>query len=401
MISADVVVAGGGVSGLLIASALAPKCSVVLLEQHDSAPRNKYWLTEEQTVRQNPHLADCVDRRYDFMDFVAYDGTTATVKGNYSLWDTEKLIGRLEQEFQSAGGRMLTGQTLYSFSQTKEAIVVRANSLAIRARLLIDCMGFGSPIVGAKGVVEIKGYYILHGCEVGVKGDVRPVGLDNVVINRSPAYFELFPTSKGSAHAAIILPSRHHKPGRSIKSELMFILRKSHYSEQIVWEPSRLRKSYFGIVPVGRLRTPALDRIIFFGEAGQANPATTATALTRMLFVYRRLADSIERSLERDELGRRHLVRSMPEYMTPMNRRLQELLFESILSFDSDDFRLLVRELRDYPADAVNDLIFATFNFRRGGTLRLATDAVMRPRSVLGRHLVKSFGRLLRPGRSG
>lgn len=32
MLSADVAVAGGGVSGLPIASALAPQCSVVLLE---------------------------------------------------------------------------------------------------------------------------------------------------------------------------------------------------------------------------------------------------------------------------------------------------------------------------------------------------------------------------------
>jgi hypothetical protein len=397
MLSTDVVIAGGGVSGLLIASALASKCSVVLLEQHDSVPRNKYWLTEESAVRENPHLRACVERQYDFLDFVAYDGLTATVKGNYSLWDTEKLIGQLEQELIRGGVKVLTGHTLYSFSLTRDAIVVRANSQEIKAKLLIDCMGFGSPIVGAKNVATIKGYYIIHGCEVRIRGDVRPIGLDNVVINQRPAFFELFPTSKETAHAAIILPSRHYKPSRSIKSELLFILRKSHYSEQINWGTSQFQKSYFGIVPVGRLHRPALDRIIFFGEAGQANPAASATGLTRMLHVYRQLAGSIEACLKQNTLGRKHLLRSMPQYMNTMNRVFQEILFESLLTFDSDDFRLLVKELKDYPDDIVNDLIFADFNFLNFRTLRLATDALLKPQSVLGRHILKSIARFLKP----
>src|SRR5215210_2048591 len=156
MISTDIIVAGGGVAGLLIASALAPKCSVVLIEQHESLPRNKYWLTEEEALKENSHLRGCVDRYYDFMDFVAYDGLTASVEGRYSLWDTDKLIGQLEQEVRSRGAEILTGHTVYSFSQARDSIVVRSSSLDIRARLLIDCMGFGSPIVGAKGIATIK-----------------------------------------------------------------------------------------------------------------------------------------------------------------------------------------------------------------------------------------------------
>lgn len=395
MISTDVVIAGGGVAGLLIASALASKCSVVLLEQRDSVPRSKYWLTEEQAAKQNPHLSSCVDRYYDSMDFVAYDKLTATVKGKYSLWDTDKLIGQLEQEITSLDGQILTGHTLYSFSRTRDSITVRANSLEIRAKLLIDCMGFGSPIVGAKGIATIKGYYIVHGCEVRVKEGVRPIGLDNVVINKCPAFFELFPTSNGTAHAAIILPSRKYKPDRSIKSELLFILRKSHYAEQVIWEPSEPRKNYFGIVPVGHLHTPALDRIAFFGEAGQSNPAATATALTRMLLVYQDLAESIALCVKHDTLSRRDLTRSMPGSMTGMNRAFQEILFDSLLTFNSDDFRGLVHEMKEYPADIVNDMIFAKFSFRKARVMRLAAHAFKR-KSVLGRHVLKSFMRSFR-----
>src|ERR1043166_138930 len=396
MVSADVVIAGGGVAGLLLASALGPKCSAILLEQHNSIPRNKYWLTDISAVQKNPELRSCVDREYDFMDFVSYDGLVATVKGNYCLWDTDRLLNRLEEDARSAGVTILTGPTLYSYLQKRDAIIVRANSNEIKAKLLIDCMGFGSPIVGAKGIAKIKGYYVLHGCEVGVKSDARPIGLDNVLINERPSFFELFPTSKGTAHTAIILPSRIHKPHRSLQTELRFILQKSHYSQQICCVDGPNRKPYFGIVPVGRLRTPALDHILFFGEAGQVNPAASATGLTRMLLVYKELANGIESSLARNALSRRDLFRSIPDYMSRMNRVFQEMLFESLLRFDSDDFRTLVLELRDYPDEIVNDLIFAKFSFGPIKSLRLAGDAILRPRGVVGKHLVKSFSRIMK-----
>src|SRR6266853_2891553 len=229
MPNAEVVVAGGGVSGLLIASALAPKCAVTLLEQSDSLPQNKYWLTDERAASENPQLAHCVDRRYEFLDFVAYDGLTARIRGHYCLWDTEKLVQHLTQILSDDGVRVLTGHRLYSIAYNATGIVIRANSETFHARLLIDCMGFGSPLVGAKNIATIAGYYILYGCEVQVKEGVRPIALDNVVINRNPAFFELFPTSKATAHAALILPSRHYKAERSMEKEFSFILNKSHY----------------------------------------------------------------------------------------------------------------------------------------------------------------------------
>jgi len=393
MLSTDVVVAGGGVSGLLIASALGSESSVILLEQGETLPKNKYWLTDEKAVSTNPHLQTCIDRRYDYLDFVAYDGLKARIKGRYCLWDTDKLVDFLAQRATAAGAQILTGHRLYSFKHERDGILVHASSESIKCRLLIDCMGFGSPIVGAKDVATINGYYILHGCEVSTTAGVDPIGLDNVVIGRQPAFFELFPTSKGTAHAAIILPSRQHKPDRSIKAELSFILNKSHYRNQIRLEPSRAQRSYFGIVPVGRLKEPAQDRIVFFGEAGQTNPATSATGLSRMLHTYQELAQSLKACLRQDSLQRKQLLSAMPRYMTRMNRIFQETLFESLLRFDSDDFRRLVKDLRKYPDDVINDLIFGDFDFGSGRALALTLTALLEPRHVLAPNLVRSVAR--------
>jgi hypothetical protein len=254
-------------------------------------------------------------------------------------------------------------------------------------------MGFGSPLVGAKDIATITGYYILHGCKVEIQDEIRPVALDNVIIDRRPAYFELFPASDGTAHASIILPSRQHIPGRSIKGELNFILGRSHYAKKIIWDPARQMTPYFGIIPVGRLRKSALDRIVFFGEAGQANPATSATALTRMLHTYKEMAQGIVQCLKMDDLRQASLLRAFPPSMTRMNRGFQETLFESMLSFSSDDFRRLVQDLQRYPNEVINDLIFADFDFRTLKTPRLAMEAILNPGGVLGTNVMKSFVR--------
>lgn len=393
MITADVLVAGGGIAGLLTAAELGRRCSVVLVEQTDSFPRNKYWLTDEKALTENSHLEHCIDRRYEFLDFIAYDSLKARVPGSYCLWDTQKLVTTLEQKLLSENVRILTGCRLYSLSATRNGLLVRINSETVHTRLLVDCMGFSSPIVAAKAITVIKGYYIMHGCEVGTEGEVMPVALDNVIVSDRPAFFELFPTSHHTAHAAIILPSRDHRPGRSLRGDLHFILTKSHYSQQIL--PCSNQKSYFGIIPVGRLIRPALDRIVFFGEAGQSNPAASATGLSRMLRTYNQLADAIEGCLKADALSEQDLIRAVPRCMTPMNRIFQESLFESLLSFTSDDFRRLITELRLYPPEVITDLVFADFDFFRNQTLRLAADALLRPKSILGPHIVKSVLRFL------
>ena len=395
MLAADVVVAGGGVAGLLIGSALAPHGSVVLLEQSDDLPQNKYWLTDEKSVNENPQIASCIDRRYNFLDFVAYDGLRARVRGDYCLWDTRRLVEHLAQELSLCGVSILTGHRLYSICHNRDGIVVRANSETIHARLLIDCMGFGSPLVGAKDIATVTGYYILYGYEVELSGDVPPIALDNVIIDRHPAFFELFPTSRGTAHAGIIFPSRQYPISRALKGELNFILRKSHHAEYVIWSPTKPQKSYFGIIPVGRLHQPVLDRIVFFGEAGQTNPAASATGLSRMLRTHQALAASILDCLKHDRLNRKQLLDAVPRYMTRMNRVFQEALFESLLSFSSDDFRLLVRDLREYPDNIINDLVFADFDFGGPTALRLAVDALLRPGSVLGPHILKSLARFV------
>lgn len=84
--------------------------------------------------------------------------------------------------------------------------------------------------------------------------------------------------------------------------------------------------------------------------------------------------------------------------MSPLNRAFQERLFESLLGFNSDDFRRLVMELQHFPDDAVNDLIFGDYHFSPQATTRLIFDALRRPGSIVGHHVILGLQRLGRLG---
>lgn len=400
MRSVDVLIAGGGVAGLLVASALPAGINVVLVEQADELPRRKYWLTDREAATLNPDLADCVDSVWNALDFVAHNGATATVPGMFTLWDTNRLSSHLEANALRNGLAILTGRRLYAVRPDRRGLTVRVSGENIRTRLMVDCMGFGSPLVGAHSTASISGYYVVYGAEVHLRRAIIPVGLDNVIAGARPTYFELFPTGTGTAHAAVILPTRSHRPDASIKADWNFIVQKSHYAEVVDWR-SRGSADYFGIIPVGRLRKRALDRTLFFGESAQANPATSATALTRMLRTYRDFGAFIVHQLHVDQLDGRTLARHLPAVMSPMNRAFQECLFERVLEFTSEDFRELVEEIARCPPEVVSDLVFASFPFNSVGAARLGTRLVGRPGSLLARtwmHAVlRRIGRSLLP----
>lgn len=387
----DVLVAGAGVGGLLIASALAPHCSVLLVEQQPIVPRAKYWLTDEAAARAAPELASAVERRSSTLDYTAYDGLTARVPGEYCLWNTDVLIDMLLAELAASDVRVRTGQRVYSVYDDANGVTVRAGASRISARLVVDCMGIGSPIVAAKGTVAIDGYYFVHGVEVPLVGDPSPIGLENVVMGDKLGYFELFPTARGTAAAALIVPSRTWRTDHPIKADLNFILRESHHAHDI--GPGPFTGSYFGIIPVGRLRANALDRIVFFGESGQANPAASATTLSRLLRTRDATADAILAALRSGNVSADQLQRSLPDSMSRLHRAFHLELFRSILDYSSDDFRRLVKELASYPPEIVNGLIFADLDFRPRLTAGLLLDAIRRPRGVLGRHLLAATRR--------
>lgn len=387
MEEADVVIAGAGVAGLLLASELSRECRVVVLEQAPRLPVTKYWLTSAGSLAANPGLRGCVASLYDAMDFIAYDETRARVGGPYVFWNTGLLLQHLLDLAQAQGARVLFEHALLTYRLRQGRVIVSTSAGEVRARLLVDCMGYASPIVSAKRVVQFLGFFVLQGHEVVLNSDVCPVALHNPLLQSRPTYFELFPASDGTGVAAMITPTSTLHGKSTLARDLRTVLGMEPYRHLAVEKPGGRR--LFGIIPVGLPRRLALDRVYFFGEAGQVNPPTSATGLTRMLYTYRETARRLLGLLGEDDLSASALSRAAVPGMTRLHRLFQTVLFERLLGFTSDDFRELVLELDRQPDELVNGLIFAETSLLAHP--RALLQAVLRPRGFLGPSLVRGL----------
>jgi flavin-dependent dehydrogenase len=357
----DVVVLGAGIAGLLVASELAQRRRVLVLEKANRIPETKYWLTDAACVAANTHLAEAVDCQYDAIDFIAHDDLTYRCRGAYRLWNTSRLLAMLRSRIVNAGSEIECGTTFYSYSTDRNGVVVRANDRQIRAGVLVDCMGVGSPILYAEDAIRIDGYYLLHGASFRRVADIPPVAFHNLMLSDHPAYVEAFPTPDGRLHIILISAVRDLKPHSSLAADFTFVCTKSPYARYIDSAASAERRFLGGIVPVGRMRRRAVDRVVFFGEAGQANPPASATGLTKMLYGYKSFSAAIDGCLQAGTLDRASLEHATTPLVDPLNAAVQRALFRAMLRWRSGNFREVIAELNRLDDHAFgNDMIFAT-----------------------------------------
>lgn len=356
----DVVILGAGVAGLLLASELSRVASVLVLERNGRASMTKYWVTTEDALRRNPDLASAADLAFTSMDFIACDGATYRSEGSYRLWNTAALTRLLLRRTEEQGGVVAFDQTFYSYARGRTGLTIMADSERITARLAIDCMGHQSPIIMAEGCGRIAGYYLLHGATFPMTGTLMPVALHNLALNEHAAYVEAFPTSEGQLHIVLIMPTRQLRPTTNLAADFEFIVRKSPYSNFIA-DPYK-RSFLGGIIPVVRIKQRAMDRLFFYGEAGQVHPAASGTALTRMLLSYREVAAFLADRLHHDRLAGRELS-DAPGKIGRVNQAIQLALFRDILRWSSSRFRTIVIEadrLRNH--QLMNELFFGNFD---------------------------------------
>lgn len=356
----DIIILGAGISGLLIGSELSKHHSILMIEKEPGILSNKYWLTNKKCCDQNEELIDAIDSKYKFMDFISCYDHKYRCFGEYHLWDSEKLVRKLETMILDNAGIILRDTTFYSFSYSKNSIDVRANTCTFRSKLIIDCMGYSSPIIYAKNLIDIYGYYILIGSILKLKKSITPIGLGNIALNKNPKYLEVFPKSNNEAYVALIEPEKGIKKNHTLSKELKFLIERSEYSRY--FEKNDTPYSLHGLIPVGRMKAKSLDRIFLFGETSQMNPGATATCLTQLLYSYKEIAAEISRKIKANKLTKNNLSIDTP-HLTKRNRKFHLSLFKGILKWNSDDFSKLIQQMNNMDNKLVNDIIFGEIDF--------------------------------------
>jgi flavin-dependent dehydrogenase len=356
MVDCDVTICGAGIAGLLMASELSKLYSVVVLEKAQrSQCSNKFWLTRRECLEINPDLAACVDSEWNELDFIANSRSKYTVRGRYILWNTKKLESYLVETIEANGSRLLYQHRFFSYGQTDNHVIAYANDSAFRSRLLIDCMGYSSSIVSATRAVSMLGYQHLFGQTMQLKCPISPIAADNVLLSGSPSFLEVFPKSDGTANVVLISPAKTAGSLSTLARDFRFIVNNTHYSNILAPLPNAA--PLYGVVPIGRVRKRALDRMLFFGEAGQTHPAASCTCLNKLLFGFREAADRVSQRIESNRLKAKDLEDVMP-HMRKFAQRFHQNLFRQLGTWTSDQGEALVDLLRCLDQKSLDDLIF-------------------------------------------
>ena len=361
----DIVIVGAGISCLLLASELIKNHSIIVIDKNEDIPINKYWLTSQDVLMNNnlKPLLDCIDTYYSHMDFIAYNGYKYRCEGRYVLWDSEKLVMKLSKIFLSEGGKYLFSHKFYSYSCTKNDIVVKANNKSIKAKLLIDCMGFESPIAVANDLLKIEGYYILHGGKYKLRRNVDPICLANIMLNKNAKYLEIFPTSNNYAYTTILYPSLNAINDENVQSDFNFLINKSEFSTYFEHLEPHVSK-IGGIVPVGKLKKNSLDRIFLYGESAQMNPSATGTCLTKLFNNYLVISNYLSDMISQNTLKQDDLNYTKRDNTTKFNKRFQLQLYEEVLKWNSKDFLFILSQLDSSTNQIVNDILFENLKLR-------------------------------------
>lgn len=356
MVRCEVLICGAGISGLLLASELSKTCSVLVLERNPQALcSNKFWLTKRTASEANPELSACIDSEWNEMDFISNRRAVFTAKGRYVLWNTKKLEAFLLQRIRANGSEVRYEHRFYSYRYEQDEIVSQSNNTTIQSKLLVDCMGCSSPIVGSSGAIDILGYHHLYGRTMVLKKGINPVAVDNVLLSGSPTYLEVFPRSDGLANVVLISPAKRSESVKQLGRDFDFVVKSSHYSDYL--EESSTVETLGGIVPIGKVKKTALDRIIFYGEAGQIHPAASCTCLNKLLHSYKDVAAKIALRLGDDQLGVNDLKRIVPR-MNRFAQRFHQNLYKEMHSWTSDQGEAFVELLHCLDQKSLDDLVF-------------------------------------------
>lgn len=359
----DVVISGAGIAGLLLAAELSKNCSVLLVEKNqEPSCTNKFWLTMEDCLDTNPNLIDCIDSNWESMDFISYDQSKFTVKGKYILWNSQKLQKQLMDEIITNKSTVLFEHRFYSYRQNKNKLTVFINDLEINTKLLVDCMGYSSPLNLALNTVKIYGYHILYGGKVKLKKNINPIALANVMIGNSLSYLEVFPMSDGYANVVLITSVREVKNIDSLKNNFEFIVKKSHYSQY--FEPLDINENSYlgGIVPVGKVNRAAHDHILFFGEAGQIHPVATGTCMTKLLKHHKEFSQFIENSINSNKLTKKELLNA-PCFTNKFTQRYQLNLYKQMRTWNSQHCSKFLELIECLDHCSMNDFLFNEINY--------------------------------------
>jgi len=334
----DVIVCGGNI-GILLATALALRgLKVAVLEAGQLRGRAQDWNASRKEVEELVAAGVLSAEEVAEVIGIEFNPVRCGFPGGEDVWlqnvlnvgvRPDKLISLARARFEGAGGFVLEGSPLSSVVVRPGAAVVSTRSgEVLRSRLVVDCMGQRSPIVGQvrRGAAPDGVCVVVGSCadgydaEANTYGDVifadtttQPAGRDRCA---TQYFWEAFPSSASpTQRTTYLFTYMDLAPERPSVTDIMEdYWRLLPAYQGVTLEQLELKRVLFGLF-VSYKDSPlpvAFDRVVHIGDAGGLQSPLSFGGFGAITRHIRRLTGAIDSALGADALSREQLGKINP-----------------------------------------------------------------------------------------
>jgi glycine/D-amino acid oxidase-like deaminating enzyme len=295
----DVLIAGAGPAGISLAAELAGSVRVCVLERDAPGHTTATWYSYVDRVRDHG-LDEAIAFRSDRVIFRSPNEEHA-MRDDCVVLDHHRVLQLWMNRAIEGGATMVRG-SYRSHRADGAGVTVQTTAGALRARVLIDCMGPQSPIIAANRLIRRKDAWVLWGARIGLPaGSYKPEIEYYPLGDEANTYVGIHPFSETESNV-YVFQGRTNTLGEPEQLRPVF---EAMLAKQ--FPGARVLAPLRGCISSGVLRRFALDRLLFFGAAGMMNPEAIGMGFNEILRQVRGVAAGVRRALAVNRLDARTL----------------------------------------------------------------------------------------------
>lgn len=344
MRSTDVLIAGGGPAGLLLATKLAPHVRVCLVDKGTLGETSKFWLSTRARLQLH-QLEHCSHFSSNKVTLDTFLGSRAEAIGDFAVVAEEEFLQCLLGRCRDAGVDLEERNPILGVSWCNRKLIASTKSGQIATDILVDATGGMSGIASTFRLHRIDGFFSVFGCHLR---DVELfseeiVGASVRLLGYPAPIFELIPTGPTSALAVVFVISQKAQDPYSLQESFSSYLSSGHFFAPLTAPTAKPPK--LGVIPIGRARRRAVERVVPFGEAAMIQAPLLGTAFNDTLEQCDRFAAKVLASL--GGLGAHSRWKRLPSTLEKrFNDAVQLVMVRRLTSGGVDAIDWLVRVLR-------------------------------------------------------
>jgi 2-polyprenyl-6-methoxyphenol hydroxylase-like FAD-dependent oxidoreductase len=385
----DIVIAGAGPAGLLLASQMGSNFRVLVLEKGPIGKTSKFWVSTKHRLEMHS-LLDCAIHNATTVSMGTFLGGRAVATGDFVVTNEHKFLLTLAERCRQVGVQILEHTRLIEGRHKGMHVEVQTTSGPLMARLLVDATGGNSFFVARQEKHPPYGYFTVYGSHLtGVQLASNEIVLGYVLNDANPVpVLEIVPTGRDSAFCVLIYVTTQHIEPLLLRARFEECLAQNPFLR--VTSKTQMLNIKSGSIPIGKPVSRPARGVFSYGEAGLIQPPFTGAAFNEVLEYNNLVASKLAQSLH----SRR--VFTEPSVRYPIMKRasdaLQTILIQPLISSDAGTFDEIARDLSSLNPDLLFRLLSNelrardTFSLLRsshiGGLIRRAVRAAKASRGM-------------------